>query len=82
MKLFLLIMTILIIIIIGSSISFSTFAHNGSTIAIRVARQPIIIDGVINDIEWEDASKINFTSPRLNEGNVIVYLKYELLDKV
>ena len=67
------------IILSLSSFILSIFAHNNSTISIPVAKQPIILDGLRNDTEWDDAFKFNFTSPRLHEGYVILYLKYELL---
>jgi hypothetical protein len=58
MKSFLRIFTIFLTVII-SFMPLSAFAHNGGTIAVRVARHPIILDGEIDDIEWDDASKIN-----------------------
>lgn len=36
---------------------------------------------MLNDTEWNDAFRFNFTSPRLHEGYLIIYLKYELFDK-
>lgn len=57
------------------------YARNSNSIAIPVAKHPIILDGMLNDTEWNDAFRFNFTSPRLHEGYVIIYLKYELFDK-
>lgn len=72
---------IFVILLLLPSFTLSIFAHNSSTISIPVAKQPIILDGLLNDTEWDDAFKFNFTSLRLHEGYVILYLKYELFDK-
>jgi len=75
------VLTLFIFIILVLSFTFSAYAHNSNTIAVPVAKHPIILDGVLNDTEWNDAFSFNFTSPRLHEGYVIIYLKYELFDK-
>ena len=68
-----------VIIIISSS--RSAYADNSNSIAVPVSRHPIKLDDVLNYTEWNDAFRFNFTSPRLHEGYVIIYLKYEVSDK-
>ena len=75
----LLLLVVFGIILISSSIL--AYAHSSNSIAVPVAKHPIILDGVLNDTEWNDAFRFNFTSPRLHEGYLIIYLKYELFDK-
>lgn len=71
---------LIFIILLLSSFAPSVFAHNSSTISIPVAKKPMLLDGLLNNTEWDDAFKFNFTSPRVHEGYVILYLKYELFD--
>jgi hypothetical protein len=56
-------------------------AHNNSNISVPIAKQKINLDGQIDEKEWNDAFKINFTSPRIDEGGVVVFLKYELTER-
>jgi hypothetical protein len=56
------------------------YAHNDSNISIPIAKHRIGLDGKIDQQEWIDAFKVNFSSPRY-EGTVLVYLKYELTEK-
>jgi hypothetical protein len=54
----------------------TAFAHNENAIILPISRINFTLDGNINEDEWKDAFKTNFTSPT-SHGNVIVYLKYE-----
>ena len=47
------------------------FAHNNSNIVIPIAKHKITLDGQIKEEEWDDAFKINFTSPRINDLSFI-----------
>lgn len=54
----------------------TAFGHNGDAITLPISRITFSLDGNINEDEWKDAFKMNFTSPT-SHGNVVVYLKYE-----
>ena len=69
------------LLVINPVLILHVFAHNNSNIVIPIAKHKITLDGQIKEEEWDDAFKTNFTSPRINEGFVLVFLKYELSKK-
>jgi hypothetical protein len=56
------------------------YAHNDSNISVPIAKQKIYLDGQLDEEEWKDAFKINFTSPSTGEGSIVIFLKYELTE--
>jgi hypothetical protein len=77
----LILFSIIGLLIVNPMLILYALAHNNSNIVIPIAKQKVTLDGQIRDEEWDDAFKINFTSPRINEGFVLVFLKYELSKK-
>ena len=47
-----------------------------------IAKQKINLDGQIDEKEWNDAFKINFTSPSIDEGGVVVFLGPSLTESL
>ncbi|MBV9177101.1 MAG: hypothetical protein JO297_08685 [Nitrososphaeraceae archaeon] len=51
-----------------------------SVLVIPIAKHSVSLDGQPETVEWNDSYQANFSSSR-EQGNVIVYLKYELFNK-
>jgi hypothetical protein len=56
------------------------YAHSSYNIPAPITNQKIIVDGNTGSKEWEwqDASKINFLSPRIRESPGSLFLQYEI----
>jgi hypothetical protein len=58
--------------------------HNVTNIhntPILVSNKKVNLDGEIEDKEWNDASKINFSSPGESKGYILIFLKYDIFEK-
>lgn len=57
------------------------FGHNGNNIVVPISKHSVVLDGLLENKEWNDAFKFNFTSPRISEGYVSINLKYDLAQR-
>ena len=66
---------------IFSLINISTLAQNIQRTIIPVSTENVILDGSINNKEWKESSRINFSSPVTSNEYILIYLKYNVFDK-
>jgi hypothetical protein len=66
--------------IILSLVSF-TYGQNIHTTYVQLETKNVSLDGDIGIEEWDDSTKINFSSPTTSEEYILIYLKYNASDK-
>jgi hypothetical protein len=66
--------------IIFSLVSF-TYGQNVHTTYVQLETKNVSLDGYIGSEEWDDSTKINFSSPTTSEEYILIYLKYNASDK-